>query len=55
MADIDGVKPVYPTPPPRRIEKGDPRQDKGRQPPPARPPRDRQDGDDDKPQVDEYA
>jgi hypothetical protein len=56
VADIDGVKPVYPSPPPRRIEKGEPRREKGRQePPPAHAPRDEEQGrDDDTPQIDEY-
>jgi len=55
VADIDGIKPVYPTLPARRIDKDAPQRDKGRQEqPPVRPPRDRQDGDEDKPQVDEY-
>jgi hypothetical protein len=55
VADIDTVKPVYPTPPPRRIEKSDPRREKGRPEQPARPPRDDgQGGGEDRPQVDEY-
>jgi len=55
VADIDSVKPVYPNPPPRRIEKGEPRRDRGRQQPPPRAPRDDgQGGDDDKPHIDEY-
>jgi hypothetical protein len=56
VADIDGVKPVYPNPPPRRIEKGEPRRDQGRQqqPPPRAPRDDGQGGHDDKPQIDEY-
>jgi hypothetical protein len=54
VADIDGVKPVYPSPPPRRIEKGEPRREKGRQ---EQPPAHRDDGQgrgEDKPQIDEY-
>jgi hypothetical protein len=56
VADIDSVKPVYPNPPPRRIEKDEPRRDRGRQQPPAprAPQDDRQGGDDDKPHIDEY-
>jgi hypothetical protein len=55
VADIDSVKPVYPNPPPRRIEKSEPRRDKGRQEQPPRSPRDDGQGrDDDKPQIDEY-
>jgi len=56
VADIDGVKPVSPAPPQRRIEKNDPRREKGRQEQPSpRPSRDEgQGGDDDRPHVDEY-
>jgi hypothetical protein len=56
VADIDGVKPVYPNPPTRRIEKGESRRDKARKDQsPLRSPRDEgQGGEDGKPQIDEY-